>query len=96
MMKFIKKPIVIDAVQWNVSKESFDAILELGNVQWEPGHIGANGFYIKTHEGQRFVFNGDWVIKDAHGEFHICKPDIFEQTYEIIDHEVLKTMHDES
>ena len=83
-MKFREKPVVIDAVQWKASKESFDAILELGNVQWDFIYPDQRGFYIKTHEGQRFVFNGDWVIKDAHGEFHICKPDIFEQTYDAL------------
>ena len=27
---------------------------------------------------------GDYIIKGAHGEFHPCKRDIFEETYERI------------
>ena len=27
---------------------------------------------------------GDWIIKGVKGEFYPCKPDIFEQTYELV------------
>ncbi len=27
---------------------------------------------------------GDWVIRDVHGEFYPCKPDIFEATYDLV------------
>lgn len=84
-MKFREKPVIVDAVQWKGTQESFDEILSLGDVKWTRLDLWDHEcFYIKTHEGQRFVFNGDWIIKDAHGEFHICKPDIFEQTYDAL------------
>ena len=28
----------------------------------------------------------DWIIRGVAGEFYPCKPDIFEATYEAVDH----------
>lgn len=39
---------------------------------------------IRTLEGDMKVGLGDWVIRGVKGEFYPCKPDIFEQTYELI------------
>jgi len=39
---------------------------------------------IKTLEGITNVSIGDYIIKGVQGEFYPCKPDIFEQTYEIV------------
>ena len=37
---------------------------------------------IKTLEGTMIADEGDWIIKGNKGDFYICKPDIFEATYE--------------
>lgn len=74
--------MVIEAVQWVGSQESFDAILALGDIEWESGPIGSYAFFIKTLEGQHIASKGDWIIKGVNGEFYPCKPDIFEKTYE--------------
>lgn len=44
-----------------------------------------NGVTIHTLEGDHLAKEGDYIIKGVHGEFYPCKPDIFEQTYEIVD-----------
>lgn len=41
--------------------------------------------YIMTLEGVMKAENGDYIIKGVQGEFYPCKPDIFEQTYEIVE-----------
>jgi hypothetical protein len=38
---------------------------------------------IRTLEGTMRADLGDWIIKGVKGEFYPCKPDIFEQTYEL-------------
>ena len=81
-MKFRKKPVVIEAVQWNGTTESFDAILALGDIKWDPGPMGSYTFIINTLEGEHIASKGDWIIKGVNGEFYPCKPDIFEKTYE--------------
>ena len=42
-------------------------------------------FIIDTLEGQHRANVKDWIIKGVHGEFYPCKPDIFEQTYELVE-----------
>jgi hypothetical protein len=67
-MKFRKKPIVVDAMQW------WPGVPINGVVMSAP--------YIKTLEGSLLVRPGDWIITGIKGEQYPCKPDIFEATYE--------------
>ena len=46
--------------------------------------IVAGGLVIKTLEGQHLASIGDWIIKGVANEFYLCKPDIFEATYESV------------
>jgi len=41
--------------------------------------------WIDTLEGGHIVCPGDWVITGVEGEYYPCKPDIFEQTYELVE-----------
>lgn len=45
--------------------------------------MGFHG-WIDTLEGGHTVCPGDFIIKGIKGEFYPCKPDIFEQTYELV------------
>lgn len=81
-MKFVKKPVVVDAVQFLATKKSFDEITNFIGLSWYPGELGSESFYIETLEGKMLCRKGDWVIKGVNGEFYPCKPDIFEKTYE--------------
>ena len=83
-MKFRKKPMVVNAVQWKGTQESFDEILALGNIKCEPSPMGAYTFILKTYQGEFIVFKDDWVVKNENGEYYRCKPDIFEQTYDAL------------
>ena len=42
---------------------------------------------IETLEGDMTASIGDYIIKGVQGEFYPCKPDIFEATYEIVEHD---------
>jgi len=84
-MQYRKKPVVIEAVQWTATKESWDAIMAMGNIPWKPGEMGSNTFTIETLEGDHLVRPGDYVIRGVQGEFYPRKPDIFEATYEKIE-----------
>jgi hypothetical protein len=86
-MKVRKKPVVVDAVQWN-GGSNIDIGRFLGDNTWTyyaetnttPEHL-----IIKTLEGQHIASLGDWIIKGVKGEFYPCKPDIFEKTYDILE-----------
>ena len=79
--KFRKKPVVIEAIQWDGEKETAWEITEWAkpNVMW---WFNQNLMAVTTLEGDMNVSIGDWVIKGVKGEFYPCKPDIFEATYE--------------
>lgn len=81
LMKWRKKPVIIDAVQWKADKKSWDEIVAMGT-PWKPGVMGSETFYIETLEGDHLASKNDWIIKGVKNEYYPCKPDIFEMTYE--------------
>ncbi len=81
-MKYRKKPIVVDAMQF--TEESKNRVF---NFVTCTRYASFNEFneptlVIQTLEGDMTVSLGDWVIRGVNGEFYPCKPDIFEKTYE--------------
>ena len=89
--RFRKKPVVIEAMQWDGSLDSITAICEWANVLGEDDpHIsyltarsfGVHDVLIDTLEGPLRAAVGDWIIRGVAGEFYPCKPGIFEATYE--------------
>lgn len=78
-MRYIKKPVIIDAVQWLgdnwIQMDKF--ITQDHRTYPSYGEI-----VILTLEGEMIARVGDWIIKGVQGEFYPCKPEIFEMTYE--------------
>ena len=96
-MKYRKKPVVIDALQWTGTnkREMFDFLTDY---QCTDQYMSAEGknFYIdhwkvpgglvtKTLEGEHLANIGDYIIRGVCGEFYPCKPDIFKKTYEKVE-----------
>lgn len=92
-MKFRKKPVIIEAVQFeystqgviNLEKFCGPSLKKIGKDR----HPTAKGWaWIGTledgakGEAKHVATEGDWIIKGVQGEFYPCKPDIFEATYE--------------
>jgi hypothetical protein len=85
MPRYRKKPVVIDAHQWNGDDAALDAWLDALGVEDGSGLYGKNdSVCIETHEGTMTASPGDWIIRGVQGEFYPCKPDIFEATYEAV------------
>ncbi len=80
-MKFRKKPVVIDAVQWNGS--NVPDVMEF--MDWRNTTYDEHGLRIHTLEGTHSAMPNDWIIKGVKGEFYPCKPDIFAATYEPVE-----------
>lgn len=89
-MKYKKKPVVIEAIQWignnleeikNFVGEQLEYNIE--DSAWQVGkgvpHVTVK---IKTLEGVMEARKGDYIIKGVNGEFYPCKPDVFEKTYD--------------
>ena len=81
-MKYRKKPVVIDAIQW--SGDNIEDIASFMN--WRMfEHDKLNGLVILTLEGRHSASVGDFIIKGVAGEFYPCKPEIFNATYDAVD-----------
>jgi hypothetical protein len=85
--KFRKKPVVIEAMQWDgtvgestwviewmLSNGGTGRLVEWTDLTWR--------LHIDTLEGVMRADPGDWIIRGVQGEFYPCKPDIFAATYE--------------
>ena len=80
-MRYRKKPVEIEAVQW--TGENLEEIEEFAKgalVRRGPVNIA-----ISTLEGLMEASKGDYIIKGITGEFYPCKPDIFKATYEEVE-----------
>lgn len=76
-MKYRKKPVVIEAEQFNNSADIHEFC---GECCREP--VGEDYMEIITLEGIMKASKGDYIIQGVNGEFYPCKPDIFEKTYD--------------
>lgn len=95
MPKFVKKPVVIEAIQYTGT--NLKEVLEFTgkHPSWHKWFDsfesyqkyvdGDNGnFHIVTPEGTMKASIGDWIIEGVSGEHYPCKPDIFKQTYQLV------------
>lgn len=83
MAKYRKKPVLIEAVQFDPSKEWPECV-----EPWHPDKPRPRDMswgYIETLEGKMSVRAGDWIITGVKGEKYPCRADIFEATYEPAD-----------
>jgi len=84
MSKYRKKPVIIDAIQWNGN--NFNDICGMMNDESRRISInrGTPEITIGTLEGNMKAKIGDWIIKGVNGEMYPCKDDIFQKTYEVV------------
>jgi hypothetical protein len=85
-MKYRKKPVVIEAVQFDGTPAGAIDVFEVFDIpggKFLPAHdLRIGQLMIPTLEGDMIANRGDWIIKGVKGEFYPCKPEIFEATYE--------------
>lgn len=95
-MYYRKKPVVIEAIQWNGNNlaevkefvgDSLDCEFYYPSLKDGITRKTLEAVKIKTLEGDMNASIGDYIIKGVDGEFYPCKPDIFEKTYEEVQSE---------
>jgi hypothetical protein len=87
MPKFRKKPVVIEAIQFDGTPRSAIEVFAAFDVpggKFVPNlnDLAQGTLRIPTLEGDHTASAGDFIIRGVKGEFYPCKPDIFEATYE--------------
>lgn len=80
-MKFRKKPVVIEAVEWDGMLGTIPKIQAINKLKRKI-KIKGGQLFIDTLEGTHEAKVGDMVIQGVNGEIYPCKPDIFKKTYE--------------
>jgi len=80
-MRYRKKPITIEALQWKGDNdEEMTVFVGSAGSNFEISYPD-NTLTIATLEGDHLAQIGDYIIKGIKGEFYPCKPDIFEASY---------------
>lgn len=85
MPKFRKRPVVIEAIQWDGTFDGYHAVSALQTdrpITLHRERFGVDVLHISTLEGVMTATAGDWIIRGVKGEVYPCKPDIFAATYE--------------
>jgi hypothetical protein len=92
IMQFRKKPIVIDAIQWDGNNTGEVLTFCKMNATLRKLEDGITcAIIVETLESNQHVETrhcasiGDYICKGVKGEFYPCKPDIFEVTYEKVE-----------
>lgn len=93
MAKYRKKPMVIEAFQYDGDLKDCDGNWYVPNWAVEAYEKGIMHYasescdappcdlFIETLEGTHHVSVWDYVIKGVNGELYPCKPDIFQEIY---------------
>jgi hypothetical protein len=91
MARYRKKPVEIDAVQYNgANRYQIEAFMDRAGKVDEtklpgPGRGMHDGIVIRTLEGDMTASVGDWIIRGVKGELYPCRDDIFRVTYEAVE-----------
>jgi len=89
-VKYRKKPLIIEAIKFNELKP--DEVIDFtSGLAWRDSHWdrGIKHMAIKTLEGVLHAKHGDYIIKGIAGEFYPIKSEIFLESYEPAEIEVL-------
>ena len=82
-MKYRKKPVVIEAVQFFDNTDCLSELSDfMGEIRVYYVFSSKPTIKIETLEGTMYASEEDYIIKGVNGEFYPCKPDIFLKTYE--------------
>lgn len=95
-MKYRKRPVEIEAFKYDGDLKGSDGKYYVPGWAVEAFEKGVIHYatlkfdnppelFINTLEGTHHVSVGDYVIRGVKGELYPCKPDIFEETYEIME-----------
>lgn len=87
-MRYRKRQVEIEAIQF--TRNNYDEVVEFTNGSTFNFRIercvGGKAYCdIETLEGSMTATERDYIIKGVHGEFYACKPEIFKETYTVID-----------
>lgn len=96
-MRVKKKPVIVDAYRWlgdDIGKNEINddplwlIQADIDRRVWTFKTGGVPHMRISTLEGDMFADVGDFIIRGIRGELYSIKPDIFFDSYDIVDNKV--------
>ena len=82
-MKYRKKPVVIDAIQWTGDNHAEIFEFTEGKAYLSSSH--SSTLIVETLEGKMVAEKGCYIIRGVNGEYYPCQEDIFNKTYEPVE-----------
>lgn len=92
-MKYLKRPVLVDAVRWTGGRDSWRAVCEFVGVPTDG--VGDNAFVwmsvdsrtllVRTPEGEARCPEGDWIIRGPGEDYAPCRADEFDATYDPVE-----------
>ena len=85
MPKFRKKPVDVEAEQFNSNKKPWPF-----GVKWEPESKDQDGsrlggfFRLRSFTSFQLIHSGDWVVQREGGHREVIAREVFEATYEAV------------
>lgn len=79
-MKYRRKPVVIDAIQW--TGDNYADVFEFTEGYAYPTKPHSDTLGVTTLEGEVIAKKGCYIIRGVNGEYYPCQEDIFNKTYE--------------
>lgn len=92
-MKFIRKPTVVEAIQWLgtnlkevtqfIDGHPVDTSTKNAEDKWGVYEtiVKRVGLTIETPYGYNQISIGDWVIRESNNDLYHCSPDVFKANY---------------
>lgn len=95
--KFTKKPVTIEATQWDGTEE--DAIRVIAWILGLKGQAylsleSSKAIYIKTLKGEMSALSDYYIIRGIKGEFYPCEPAIFWASYDEAESNISKLIQE--
>lgn len=82
--QYKKRPVVIEALQWTKDISQTDALM-FANHLVRLDDVKEEFFvYDRLHDTWVEFYYDDYIIKGLKGEFYPCRPDVFEESYELL------------
>lgn len=84
-MKYKKKPVVIEAIQWTRGMARRPIIDFTNNLVMMDDIEETFFVYDRLHDTWVQFEYDDWIIRGVQGEYYPCKPDVFEESYDAVE-----------
>ena len=78
-MKYIAKPFIIEAIQWDGTEEGAEKIKEEFGFDYRMNYFSNNPSFIIYRTLS--VYKNDYVMKDLLGMLLVCRESIFKQAF---------------